>query len=40
MAGSGFEITISTKNIQGKNFNWDTDFVFGHATTKVTDFRH
>lgn len=39
MAGSGFEITISTKNIQGKNFNWDTDFVFGHATTKVTDFN-
>ncbi|MDR0507011.1 MAG: TonB-dependent receptor [Dysgonamonadaceae bacterium] len=24
----GFEATVNTKNIVGKNFNWDTDFTF------------
>lgn len=37
MKSSGQELSISTKNIMRKNFQWTTDFIFSHYKTKVTD---
>ena len=37
MRSSGQELTVSTKNIVGKNFTWDTNFIFSHATNEITD---
>ena len=39
MDSGGYEISISTKNIQRKNFSWSTDFIFSHNFTKVTDLK-
>lgn len=36
MKSNGQELSISTKNIMGKDFQWNTDFVFSHVKTKVT----
>lgn len=39
MKSNGVEFTISTKNIVTKNFKWDTNFIFSHAVTKITDLK-
>lgn len=36
MSSHGEELSISTKNILNKNFQWSTDFIFSHYKTKVT----
>jgi TonB-linked SusC/RagA family outer membrane protein len=38
MKSGGFELTLSTKNIETKNFKWRTDFIFSNSYTKVTSF--
>ncbi len=37
MRSHGEELSISTKNIVAKNFQWSTDFIFSHTKTKVTE---
>ncbi len=37
MQSSGVELTLSTVNIDKKNFKWTTDFIYSHTTNKVTD---
>lgn len=37
MESSGEEFTLSTKNIVTKVFSWETNFIFSHATTKITN---
>lgn len=39
MRSHGLEFTLSTKNIQTKDFSWSTDFIFSNAFTKVTDLK-
>lgn len=39
MKSNGFEISIASKNIKHKNFEWSTSLVFGHVKTEVTDFK-
>ncbi len=36
MKSSGIELTLSTTNIQQKNFTWSTDFTFSHTNNKIT----
>ena len=36
MSSSGFEFTLSSRNIVKKDFTWSTDFIFSHNTSKVT----
>ncbi len=36
MESSGEEFTISTINIDKKNFRWTTDLIFSHSTNKIT----
>ena len=36
MKTGGFELTLSTKNIQTKDFSWTTDFIYSHLHSKVT----
>jgi hypothetical protein len=36
MKSHGEELSISSKNIVGKDFQWNTDFIFSHVKTKVT----
>lgn len=37
MKSNGVELSISTKNIQTKDFSWTTDFIYSHTKNKVTD---
>ena len=37
MKSHGMEFTLSTHNIQSKNFKWDTDLTFSYATNEITD---
>ena len=37
MKSHGVEFTLSTKNIDTKNFKWNTDFIFSHAKNEVTE---
>lgn len=37
MKSNGEELSISSKNIVTKDFKWNTDFIFSHVKTKVTD---
>lgn len=39
MKSHGFEFTLSTRNIDTKDFKWTTDLIFGYNKTKVTDFK-
>ena len=39
MRSHGEELSISTKNILTKDFQWSTDFIFAHVKTKVTDLE-
>ena len=36
MKSHGEELSISSKNILKKNFQWSTDFIFSHVKTEVT----
>ena len=40
MSSSGVELTLSTRNIDTKNFKWTTDFIYSHAENKVTDLEN
>ena len=37
MRSHGEELSISSKNIMTKDFQWNTDFIFSHNKTKVTE---
>lgn len=37
MKSNGVEATLSTRNIQTKDFNWTTDLTFSYAKNKITD---
>ena len=37
MKSHGVEFTLSTRNIQTKDFGWTTDFIFSQAKNEVTD---
>ena len=37
MSSNGEELSITSKNIVTKNFQWTTDFIFSHYKTKVTN---
>ena len=37
MKSHGEELSISTKNIVSKDFQWNTDFIFSHVKTEVTE---
>lgn len=37
MNSTGFEFSVSTKNIVRKGFSWTTDFIFSNATNKITE---
>lgn len=39
MKSHGYELSISTKNIQTKNFSWTTDFIFGYNQTEITKLK-
>ena len=39
MRSHGVEFTLSTRNIVGKDFKWNTDFIFSKAKNKVTDLQ-
>lgn len=36
MKSSGFELSLNTLNIKNKDFRWNTSFIFGYNSTKVT----
>jgi hypothetical protein len=36
MKSHGEELTLSTRNIETKDFKWSTDFIFSHAKNEVT----
>ena len=40
MSSSGVEFTLSTVNINTKNFKWTTDFIYSHAENKVTSLEN
>ena len=35
LKSNGFDLTIATRNIVGKNFRWSSNFIAGHYSTKV-----
>ncbi len=39
MKSRGEELSISTKNIVNKDFKWNTDFIFSHYKTEVTELE-
>ena len=39
MKSHGVEFTLTTHNIQSKNFNWDTDLTFSYAKNEITDLK-
>ena len=39
MRSHGVEASLSTRNIQTKDFTWTTDFIFGYSRTKITDLK-
>jgi TonB-linked SusC/RagA family outer membrane protein len=40
MQSSGVELTLSTVNINTKDFKWTTDFIYSHAQNKVTSLEN
>lgn len=36
MKSHGVEFTLSTRNIETKDFKWSTDFIFSHAKNEIT----
>lgn len=39
MKSHGFELSLSTKNIDTKKFSWTTDFIFGYNKNQVTELK-
>lgn len=39
MKSSGVELSLTTNNIQTKNFGWTTNFIYSHNTNKVTELK-
>jgi TonB-linked SusC/RagA family outer membrane protein len=39
MKSHGFEFTLSTRNIQTKDFSWSTDWTFSNAVNEITDLE-
>lgn len=39
MKSHGFELSLSTKNIDTKKFSWTTDFIFGYNKNEITDLK-
>ncbi len=39
MKSHGVEFTLSTRNIQSRNFSWNTDLTFSYAKNKITDLK-
>ena len=39
MRSNGYEISLTTLNVKGKDFRWTTNFNFSHAVNKVTDLK-
>ena len=39
MKSHGMEFSLSTRNIDTRDFKWSTDFIFGYNKTEVTDFK-
>ncbi len=39
MKSHGIEFTLTTHNIQSKDFNWDTDLTFSYAKNEITDLK-
>ena len=39
MKSNGYEISLTTKNIQKKNFSWTTNFIYSHSYNEVTDLE-
>lgn len=39
MTSKGIEISLATRNIQTKDFSWNTDFIFSNITTKITKLK-
>lgn len=39
MESHGFELTLSTRNIDMKDFKWNTDFIFSKAKNEVTELE-
>ena len=39
MSSHGEEFSITTKNIDKKNFKWETNFIYSHVTTEITDLQ-
>ena len=39
MRSHGEELSISTRNIVGKDFKWNTDFIFSHSKNTVTEME-
>ena len=40
MRSRGAELTLSTKNIETKDFSWTTDFTYSHINNKITDLQN
>jgi len=39
MESKGVEFTLGTKNIQGKNFSWNTNLTFAHNKNEITNLK-
>ena len=39
MRSHGVEATLTTHNVQGKDFKWDTDLTFAYAKNTITDLK-
>ncbi|MBQ7472298.1 MAG: SusC/RagA family TonB-linked outer membrane protein [Prevotella sp.] len=39
MKSSGYELSISTTNIQTKDFSWNTNFIYSHTKNEVTNLH-
>lgn len=39
MKSHGFEVSLSTKNIETKKFSWSTDFIFGFNKNEITELK-
>ncbi len=39
MKSGGFELSLSTTNIKGKDFSWNTNFIYSHSHNEVTDLK-
>ena len=40
MKSNGVELSLTTKNIQNKDFSWTTNFIYSHTHNEVTDLEN